>query len=249
MTTRLSVQKVRELTSELSAIIPRVRAVVTEPRGKHKDRSQSNDTPMVTLMEMEAKSAHNRSYIVTAREHAEQVIINREKAVSPERARQAWGLMRDLYEGIPHSRICINPDAPLGRKVTADGVITSANGSSTDANPLLSFSINSIKQAFPDAATLVIRGIRRGRSRNYVELTDANGGLMLATDVNALVYALQSILLPANDEEAKYHRRRLNQWMSLLGVDREVFAQHGLSAIHTIARLDIADTWHLNTSN
>ena len=96
MTTRLSVQKVRELTSELSAIVPRVRAVVTEPRGKHKDRSQSNDTPMVTLMEMAAKSAHNRSYIVTAREHAEQVIINREKGVSPERARQAWGLMRDL---------------------------------------------------------------------------------------------------------------------------------------------------------
>lgn len=249
MTARIKIQQVRDLTSEISAIIPRVRVVVTDPRARHKDRVQLHDTPIVTLMEMEPKSAFNRAYIVTAREHAVRVMRKREKGVEPEQAQQAWGLMRDLYEALPFSRICIKPDMPLGREVTSDGEIKAGGHSFAEPNALLAFSINSIKQSFPDAERLTIRGIRQGRSRHYVELTDAEGGLMLAADGNALVYAMQSILLPAHDEDSLYNRRRIHQWMQHLGVDREALALHGLSAIHTLARLDIADTWHLNTSN
>src|SRR5688572_21118492 len=102
MSLRPNIQKIHNLANELANIVPRVRALTTEPRPMHKGHNQTLDTPMVTLMAMEPSRAHNRSYIVTAREHAEQVIINRENGVSPDQARQAWGLMRDLYEALPH---------------------------------------------------------------------------------------------------------------------------------------------------
>ena len=92
MTARIKIQQVRDLTSEISAIIPRVRVVVTDPRARHKDRVQLHDTPIVTLMEMEPKSAFNRAYIVTARDHAVRVMRKREKGVDPEQAQQAWAL-------------------------------------------------------------------------------------------------------------------------------------------------------------
>lgn len=248
MTARPHISKIHRLASELATIVPRVRALTTEPRPMHKGHNQGSDTPMVTLMAMEPSRAHNRSYIVSAREHAEQVIVNREKGVSQEQAQQAWGLMRDLYEALPHARICNRPDSPLGRVVDSDGSITEVDGSTLPPSALLSSTMNTISQTAPDASRLTVWGIREGRARNFVELTDATGGLMLATDVNALAFAVRSILVPSDDDDARYHKRRLHQWMRSMGIEHEQLALQAIAAIHSIARFDVADTWHLNTS-
>jgi hypothetical protein len=249
MTHRPAVTKITQLAEELASIVPRLRAISTDPRPMHMGHGQNVDTPMATLMAFEAGKAHNRSYIVTARAHAEQVLINREKGVTAEQAQQAWGLMRDMYELAPHSRICIKPDAPLGRKVNPDGSMDLIDGGYLPPNAHLSYLSTCVAQAAPDASLISIKGIRNGRARTFIELTDANGGLMLATDWNALAHILRSILVPSTTDDGKYDKRRLRTWMGQMGIEREEFALHGLSAIHTIARLDVADAWILNTSN
>lgn len=249
MPPRPHIDKIYQLAQELATIVPRVRVSSTEPRPMHRGHNQISDTPMVTLMAMEPARAHNRSYIVSAREHAEQVIVNREQGVSPELARQAWGLMRDLYEALPQARICNNPDSSLGRSVGSDGTITEADGDVLPPNALLSSTMSTISQAAPHASRLMVRGIREGRARNFVVLIDAAGGVMLATDVNALAFAVRSILVPSDDADARYQKRRLHQWMQAMGIEYEQDALQAIAAIHSIARFDIADTWHLNTSN
>lgn len=207
--------QVKAIAESIGKEVGRVGSISTDLR-KGGDRE---DQRMVILHACESGKLHNRSYIIDARVHAESVLVNRE-GISAAAAMRVWGLMRDLWELAPHSRLCVRQDAPEGYLLQPNGVMLPAGGS-TVANDYLASCVQQLHALLPLARAVDCKLIRNDRLRVYVEVIGIDDSLLLCTDAQAINDMIRRIALGLSDPESLHLKHRLKAWSLSLGVSQD----------------------------
>ncbi|WP_440986177.1 hypothetical protein ACQHIH_21780 (plasmid) [Xanthomonas sontii] len=243
---RTKAADIHAITAALAKMVGRLGAVSTDlMSGRRKDEVRP-DQRLTILHACEPGRAHNRSYTVDARGHAETVLQNRE-GISASQASQVWGLMRDLWEQMPHSRICVSPDPEDNSELFADGGIRTAAGGRLAPNGYIASRIAALAECIPDAAVVRFKRIHSDRQRNYMEIVDVHGGMMLCTDASAISDSLRRMVLAMDDDESRHLRYRLAAWKVSLAVDETALIQT-LDVLGSLVRFGPVDTCYLQLS-
>lgn len=212
MTQEVKSAQVKEIAGLICKEVARVGSISTDLRIGRDRESQR----MVILHACESGKLHNRSYIIDARSHAESVLVNRE-GINAAAAVRVWGLMRDLWELAPHSRLCVRPDAPEGYLLKSDGVLHTDAANSV-ANEYLASCLQRLHALVPQARAVDFKLIRNDRVRVYVEVIGADDRLLLCTDGQAIYDMIRRLALGLTDPESQHLQHRLNAWAVGLGV-------------------------------
>lgn len=216
MKQRVKAADVRAVAGAIGAEVRRVGSISTDLRtGLHKGKNLQPQR-LAILHACESGKLHNRSYIIDARAHAEDVLVKRE-GINEAAAVRTWGLMRDLWEMLPHSRLCVSPDDMEGSVLLANGAVRSSAGT-TSANPYIAGRIQQLHALLPEASKVLFNQIRNDRLRVYVEIHDAEGGLMLCTDGQAINDMTRRVALELSDEESLHLQHRRDAWVASLGI-------------------------------
>nr|WP_312130756.1 hypothetical protein [Stenotrophomonas pavanii] len=240
---RTKANDIHAITAELAMLVGRLGAITTDLMSGRRKGEVRPDQRLTILHACEPGKAHNRSYTIDARGHAEAVLKNRE-GISAADASQVWGLMRDLSERMPHSRICVLPDPDDHSKLLADGTVGTASGKMLPPNQYLASRVAIFSQCVPDAVAIRFKRIHSDRQRNYVEVLDAEGGMMLCTDATAINDMLRRLAMAMDDDESKHLIHRRHAWLASLGV-AEATLFPALDVLGTLLRVGPVDTCYL----
>lgn len=233
---------IHSIGEALCQSVNRVRAISTDLMSGRRSGVSRADQRLAILHACEPGKLHNRSYLIDARGHAEGVLRNRE-GIGASEATRAWGLLRDLWEVLPHSRICIRPDSPRGLVLQSTGVIESQGRKGT-ACSYTANRISSLSRLLPDAEFVRFKQINNDRHRVYIEVVDQNEGLMLSTDITAVNDMLRRMALDLRDEESIHLMNRRSTWCETLGVVQENLVPV-LDHLATLVRLGPVDQCRL----